>query len=163
MPLQVEKIQDGTVIDHIDAFRGLKVLEILGLVPDAKSLAPAHSTAAKAVASTSNSRIALLINVPSRKMGRKDILKVEGRHLSASEVNKIALIAPHACLNDIKEGKVGHKQVVQLPHELEGIATCPNVQCVSVSEKLGGRFTTEPKGLRCRYCERLFRSNELVL
>ncbi len=146
----VEKIENGTVIDRIDAYKGILVLEKLRLLP---SLG----------AEGARPRMALLINVPSRHMGHKDILKIEGRELAASEVNKIALMSPRARLNVIQAGRVARKTDVKLPAELDGVAGCPNPQCVSQSEKLAGHFHVERERLRCKYCERLFRPDELVL
>ena len=151
MPLLIERIQEGTVIDRIQAFRGIRVLEILHLIPSGKAN------------DDMKSRIALVINVPSKHMGRKDILKIEGRELQPSEVNKIALIAPEARLNVIRGGKVGVKQDVKLPLKLEGIAVCPNPQCISRVEMENSIFNTESRGLRCQYCERLFAPTELLV
>jgi aspartate carbamoyltransferase regulatory subunit len=150
MPLMVEKIENGTVIDRIDAYEGIKVLEKLRLIPreGAEGVRP---------------RMALLINVPSRHMGHKDILKIEGRELGIAEVNKIALMCPHARLNVIQAGRVARKTDVKLPAELLGVAGCPNPQCVTGAQNLAGHFYVEKERLRCKYCERLFRPDELVL
>ena len=152
MPLMVEKIENGTVIDRIDAYKGILVLEKLRLLP-----APGQSGEGP------RPRMALLINVPSRHMGHKDILKIEGRELKAAEVNKIALMAPRARLNVIQAGRVASKTDVKLPSELLGVAGCPNPQCVSQPQNLPGHFHAEKERLRCHYCERLFRPDELVL
>jgi len=151
MPIQVERIQSGTVVDRIEAFAGTHVLEIL-------KLAPTNGTAPDKM-----HRIALVINVPSRHMGRKDILKIEGRELKPAEANKIALIAPRARLNVIREGKVTQKTDVKLPAKLEDIAACPNPQCISRHEREGSIFFNEKGRLRCFYCERLFSTHELVV
>lgn len=158
MPLMVERIENGTVIDRIDAYRGILVLEKLRLVPTDGS---PELDAPGAASSAAKPRMALLIHVPSRHMGHKDILKIEGRELDAADVNRIALLAPRARLNLIRAGKVASKQDVKLPSELRGLAACPNPQCVS--QALSGYFHVERERLRCHYCERLFRSDELVL
>ena len=151
MPLLIERIQEGTVIDRIQAFRGIRVLEILKLIPSSSKQGEMKA------------RIALVINVPSHHMSRKDILKIEGRELQPAEVNKIALIAPQARLNVIRDGKVAKKQDVKLPAKLEDIAICPNPQCISRSERESSVFNNESGGLRCQYCERLFASSELLV
>ncbi|VVB57120.1 Aspartate carbamoyltransferase regulatory chain [uncultured archaeon] len=170
MPLMVERIEQGTVIDRVEAFAGIHVLEILKLVPPASL--PAHEEsksdkAAKARSSTlkidREHRIALVINVPSRHMGRKDILKIEGREIKPVEANKIALISPRARLNVIRGGKVVQKSDVKLPAKLEDIAACPNPSCISRLEREASIFTTEKGRLRCLYCERLFSTYELVV
>jgi aspartate carbamoyltransferase regulatory subunit len=151
MPIMVERILQGTVVDRIEAFAGTRVLEIL-------KLAPSNGAAPDKV-----HRIALVINVPSRHMGRKDILKIEGRELKLSEVNKIALIAPRARLNVIREGKVVQKTDVKLPSRLEDIAACPNPSCISHHERSSSIFLNEKGRLRCVYCERIFSTYELVV
>jgi len=151
MPILVERIEQGTVVDRIEAFAGARVLEILKLAPTSGA------------APDKMHRIALVINVPSRHMGRKDILKIEGRELKPSEANKIALIAPRARLNVIRGGKVVQKTDVKLPTKLDDIAACPNPQCISINERGNSLFLNEKGRLRCTYCERLFSTYELVV
>ena len=155
MQLLVENLENGTVIDRIGAFRGIEVLRILQLVPPEGKMDPETSGA--------DTRIALVINVPSKRIGRKDILKIEGRRLGTQEVNRIALICPQARLNIIENGKVVEKKDVKLPRELVGVARCPNPRCISNESRVDGHFAVEPEGIRCRYCERRFHANELVL
>jgi len=144
-PLLVEKISDGTVIDRIDAGKGWRVLAMLGL----NSGAP-------------QGRIALVVNVPSRHMGKKDILKIEGVYVEPKMANKIALISPQARLNIIKGSKVSKKLDVFLPDNVAGIGKCPNPKCISNSEKIETGFSRRDHHLRCRFCERLFNAEELV-
>jgi aspartate carbamoyltransferase regulatory subunit len=81
--LKVQPIRNGTVIDHIKPGRGRKILEVLGL-------------------SGSGTTISLLMNVPSKKRDRKDIIKVEDRELSENETEKLALLSPNARVNIIR-------------------------------------------------------------
>jgi aspartate carbamoyltransferase regulatory subunit len=145
--LMVRKIENGSVIDHITAGKGLKVVNILNLTPDESSI--------------------LLMNVPSKKLGRKDIVKVENRRLTASEVNKISIIAPHATLNIIENGEVKEKRKVVLPNLLENIIKCPNMNCITNSnEPMRTKFIVEkrePVKIRCFYCEKLFSSEEIMI
>lgn len=142
--LVVEKIENGTVIDHIPAGMGMKVLSILKVA--------------------AGSKIALLMNVTSKRLGSKDILKISEKQLDEKEVNRIALVAPNATLNIIKNGSVVEKSVVCLPHELHGVARCPNPKCITNSERIETRFAQEEKNkFRCYYCEMLFDTNELSL
>lgn len=144
-PLLVEKISDGTVIDRIDAGKGWRVLAMLGLTSGAPQ-----------------GRIALVVNVPSRQMGRKDILKIEGIYVDPKMANKIALISPHARLNIIMGSKVAKKLDVSLPDMVRGIGKCPNPKCITNSEMAETGFARRNGHLRCRFCERLFNAEELV-
>ena len=143
--LVVEKIENGTVIDHIPAGMGLKVLNILGVAPGMK--------------------VALLMNVPSKRVGKKDIAKISGKQLDEKEVNKIAVIAPNATLNIIKNSSVVEKSEVRLPKMLAGVCACPNPKCITRAEKiLETKFAQDGKGrFRCAYCEMLFDASELVI
>jgi len=140
--LVVEKIENGTVIDHIPGGMGLKVLNILGVGEGQK--------------------IALLMNVPSKSQGKKDIVKFSDKQLTEKEVNKIALIASSATLNIIKSGNVVEKRSVRVPSELIGVAKCPNPRCITNSpERMETRFRSEAGRFRCSYCEMLFEAKEL--
>lgn len=143
MPEQliVSKIKDGTVIDHIKAGKGKKVLDFL----DINENYPETAT--------------LLMNVPSKKIKRKDIVKVANKFLKQEEVNKIALIAPNATCNVIKNYKVVEKRKIELPKVIEGILKCPNPKCITnMNEPLKTKFIVkknDPVNLRCFFCERL--------
>jgi aspartate carbamoyltransferase regulatory subunit len=140
--LKVKKIKDGTVIDHIKAGKGKKVLDILGVENGFSNVT------------------ALLMNVPSKRIGKKDIVKIENKTLKKEEVDKIALIAPNATWNVIKDFKVTNKSKIELPDTLEGIIKCPNPKCVTnMGEPIKSIFKVEEKDpvkLRCMYCERIF-------
>ncbi len=146
--LRVKKIKDGTVIDHIKAGKGKKVLDILGVENGFPNVT------------------ALLMNVPSKTAGKKDIVKIENKTLRKKEVDKIALVAPHATWNVIKDFKVTSKSKIELPDLLEGIMKCPNPKCVTnMNEPVKSKFRVEdkePVKLRCVYCERLFSLEDLI-
>jgi len=138
--LLVRKIRDGTVIDHIPAGRALDVLKILGL------------------SGKEGSTIAIVMNVPSKKLGRKDIVKVEGKFLEPKEVDEIALIAPTATINIVKDFRVLEKRRVQVPGEIKGLLRCPNPNCVTNTkrEPIETKFklvSITPLKLKCYYCE----------
>jgi len=137
--LKIQPIKDGTVIDHITAGNAVKVLHILG------------------IPKTSSSIVSVAMNVKSR-LGKKDIVKVENRELDTNEVDKIALIAPKATINIIREYEVAEKHRVKLPDEIIGIARCSNPTCVSnSSEPVKSRFkviSKDPTRIKCYYCER---------
>lgn len=136
--LHVSKIKDGTVIDHITSGYALDVAKILGINRLEKRV------------------ITIAINVPSKNFKRKDIVKIEGRELNSQEVHKIALLAPHATINIIRNYRVVEKQRVKLPKVIEDIMKCANPACISNSnEPVQPRFYVEdeePLLLKCHYC-----------
>ncbi len=138
--LTVGRIENGTVIDRIPNGRALHIMKIIGV----KNNHPAI--------------VSVAMNVPSRKLGKKDIVKVEDKELKDEETNKIALIAPRARINIIRGGKVIQKKDVKLSKEVEGVIRCANPNCVTNQrEPVRSRFTVEsenPIELRCYFCER---------
>ena len=142
--LKVEPIENGTVIDHILAGKGKKVIDILGIGEN-------HS-----------GRVALVMNVPSKKLGKKDIVKIEGTFVSAEQANLVALISPNSSINIIKNGKVAEKREVKMPDMLNRVGNCPNPNCITNSEHADRIFKKESSEYRCHYCERLFNAEELV-
>ena len=144
MPLSVQKINEGTVIDHIAAGAGDRVLQILSSSYPLKGMA------------------ALIINAPSKKFGRKDIVKIEGVFIEEKIANRIALIAPEATMNIIKGGRVVDKHHVEMPRSLSGLVKCPNPKCITNFERVETTFIHEGKFLRCRHCERAFAPGELA-
>ena len=136
--LKVNKIKDGTVIDHIRGGYALDVVKILGITGKEKKV------------------MTIAINVPSRRFGVKDIVKIEGKALNSQEVNRIALVAPHASINFVRNYEVVEKLVVKLPKVIEGIVKCANPCCISNSnEPVVSKFyvkNVEPLLLKCHYC-----------
>lgn len=142
--MRVPPIKNGTVIDHITAGRAPKVLRILGITDEFSDV------------------VSVAMNVPSKLLGKKDIVKVENRILESSEVHKIALIAPQATINIIKDCKVVKKEKVTIPSIIEGVIKCPNPNCISnTKEPLVPKFLVEDDGLRCYYCERMIGKEEV--
>lgn len=137
--LKVTPIKNGSVIDHITPGMALKVLRVLK------------------IPSSTSSAISVAMNVKS-KHGCKDIVKIENRELDTSEVNKIALIAPKATINIIRDYEVIAKHQVEIPDEIVGIVKCSNPTCVSNSkEPVKSRFivtSKDPVVIKCYYCER---------
>jgi aspartate carbamoyltransferase regulatory subunit len=137
--LKIPLIKDGTVIDHITAGNAVKVLHILGIPKSSSSI------------------VSVAMNVRS-KLGKKDIVKVENRELDPHEVDKIALIAPKATINFIRDYEVAKKHIVKLPDEIIGIVSCSNPTCVSnAREPVKSRFKVinkDPPKIKCYYCER---------
>ncbi|MEM2908796.1 MAG: aspartate carbamoyltransferase regulatory subunit [Candidatus Bilamarchaeaceae archaeon] len=143
--LTVEPIEKGTVVDHIKAGMGARVLRIMGITE------------------TYPYNVALVVNAPSKKMGKKDIVKIAEKIITEDEANIIALVSPGATVNIIRNSKVEKKYTVELPEKLEGNGICPNPNCITNSESNVLKiFKKEDSGYRCHYCERLFRAEELV-
>ena len=139
LKLKVSAIKDGTVIDHIPAQNLFKVITILGL-------------------DKIKNQITFGTNLESGKLGSKAIIKVSGKFFENDEINKIALIAPHAKLNIIRDYEVVEKKVVKIPEEIKGIVKCFNPMCITNHERIMTRFSvvgTSPTALKCKYCEKL--------
>jgi aspartate carbamoyltransferase regulatory subunit len=146
--LYVKKIRNGTVIDHIEPGHALDVLHILGI--NGK-----HGEVVSAV-----------MNVESKHYGRKDIVKIDDRELNPQEVDKIALIAPKATINIVREYEVTSKKRVQLPKTIQGIIRCDNPSCVvNAREPVTSQFTVEvaePLRIRCHYCGRIMGKDDVL-
>jgi aspartate carbamoyltransferase regulatory subunit len=141
--VKVTPIKNGTVIDHITPGMALNVLKIIG-IPDT------------GVQST----VSVLMRVPSRRVKWKDIVKVEDRELDKSQVDRIALIAPNATINIIRNYNVVEKHHVEAPKEVIGLVRCENPNCITNKprEPVKSKFTVvshEPLQLKCNYCERI--------
>jgi aspartate carbamoyltransferase regulatory subunit len=146
--LRVSKIRDGTVIDHITRGHALDVVKILNI--DGRS----------------GGTVTIAINVPSKKLEVKDVVKIEGRELNPEEVDKIALLAPHASINIIRNYRVADKSRVKLPNIIYGILRCINPTCISNSnEPVRSVFYVEkedPLRLKCHYCGTLIQQEDVL-
>ena len=146
---RVTAINNGTVIDHIPAGDALAVLRMLGISGDRSS------------------PISLVMNVPSSKHGRKDIIKVEDRELTQDELDRLALIAPKASVAIIRSYSVAEKREVTIGSELVNIASCTFSNCITSNPRAPqdhrlNVVNGDPLELRCRYCGRPQDMNELV-
>ena len=140
--LRVSKIENGTVIDHITSGQALNVLALLG------------------IDGTSGEAVSIGMNVPSDRLGSKDIVKVEGRELSQSELDVLSLIAPAATINIIRDYDVVDKHRVERPDEIFGVFQCPNRNCISTeSEPVDSHFDVHDDGVRCVYCDTIIRED----
>ncbi|MDA3930419.1 MAG: aspartate carbamoyltransferase regulatory subunit [Prolixibacteraceae bacterium] len=145
--LQVSAIKNGTVIDHIPAERLFDVINILSLYK-------------------SQNMITFGTNLDSKQLGKKGIIKVENRFFQGEEIDKIALIAPNAKLNTIKNYEVVKKRVVEIPDEIISIVKCFNPKCITNHEEIITRFTViskKPIELKCQYCEKITTEDEVVI
>ena len=147
--IRVAKIRNGTVIDHIPAGRALNMLHILCL-PEKGNI------------------ISILINAPSSKYGRKDILKIEDLELDAAAANRISLVAPTATINIVIDFNIVEKRAVSIPDVITGILECINPNCISRKEGehvLPVFFTLSrnPVAVTCSYCSRQMGEQEISM
>ncbi|NRF63936.1 aspartate carbamoyltransferase regulatory subunit [Vibrio coralliilyticus] len=144
--LQVEAIRNGSVIDHIPANVGIKVLKLFKM----------HKT---------NQRITIGLNLPSSALGEKDLIKIENVYLTKEQANQLALYAPKATVNQIEEYQVVNKLTLALPEHIHSVFECPNSNCISHGEPVESHFKVQQKQshvqLKCHYCEKVF-SREIV-
>jgi len=102
------------------------------------------------------------MNVPSKELGQKDIVKIENRELEEKELDKISLISPGATINIIRDFEVADKYQVELPEMVEGMVKCINPNCISnTKEPVISKFEVkkDPVQLRCIYCENIIMEN----
>ena len=144
--LEIPKIKNGTVLDHIPSENIMKLAEILS--------------------NKFKSTVTIGINFESKKLGKKGIIKMEDTFLSEKEVNKIAVLARQGTLNIIKDFNVIKKYPLKIPEVIEEILKCPNPNCITNHEKTKTKFMVnkiEPLMIRCYFCERAFGKDELIL
>jgi aspartate carbamoyltransferase regulatory subunit len=137
--LEVSAIENGTVIDHIPAKALFKVISILNL-------------------ENLDRQITFGTNFDSKKLGKKAIVKLSNTFFIDKDINKIALVAPQAKLNIIRDYKVVEKKIVEVPEEIVGIAKCMNPKCITNNEKIMTKFSVVSKHevkLKCHYCEKI--------
>jgi aspartate carbamoyltransferase regulatory subunit len=142
---QVEAIANGTVIDHIPGPMTLKVATLLAGRDD---------------------QVFIGMNLRSKRLANKGVVKISGRELGERTVSSLALIAPDATISIIRDYAVISKTPVPVPHRFDDIARCANPNCVTNHEKWSTRFEVVARGplrVRCVYCERSFDAAELTL
>jgi aspartate carbamoyltransferase regulatory subunit len=145
--LIVNAIKNGTVIDHIPAKNLFKVISILGL-------------------QTIDNQITFGTNLESKKLGSKAIVKISDRYFLDEEINKIALVAPQAKLNIIRDYEVIEKRVVEVPDYIQGIVKCVNPKCITNNEEVKTKFTVVTKNevsLKCHYCEKITHQDRMTI
>tara|TARA_B100000676_G_scaffold290049_1_gene323176 strand:- start:58 stop:525 length:468 start_codon:yes stop_codon:yes gene_type:complete len=136
---RVTAICNGTVIDHIPAGHALQVIRMLRI--DTNRSNP----------------VSLVMNVPSDKMGRKDVLKIEDLELNQEELDRLALISPNASVAIIRNYGVAEKRVVELANELVNVAKCTFSNCITQNDRepLPQKLrvvSKDPLEIRCYYC-----------
>tara|TARA_B100001250_G_scaffold410908_1_gene438328 strand:- start:1665 stop:2141 length:477 start_codon:yes stop_codon:yes gene_type:complete len=138
---RVTAIRNGTVIDHVPQGQALAVLDMLG------------------IGGATSVPVSLVMNVPSKKMGCKDIIKVEDRELTQGELDRLALVAPDAHVAIIRAYTVAEKMTINLGDEVINVVRCTMSNCITTNhrEPLPHRLkvmSKDPLELRCHYCGR---------
>ncbi len=144
--LVVSALENGTVLDHIPAENVYKALNLLNL---------------KGI----ESQITIGINLTSKVHGKKGIIKIADKFFEDEELNRLALIAPKATVNIIRNFNVVEKKKLVMPKEVVGIAKCRNPKCVTNHQPIKTRFTTiednDKISLLCHYCEKITKSKHI--
>ena len=144
--LSVSAIENGTVIDHIPAQNLFKVINILGL-------------------DNIDNLITFGTNMESHRLGKKAIVKIADKFFEFEEINRIAVVAPHAKLNVIRGYNVVEKKLVEVPERIEGIIKCVNPKCITNFEDIKTKFEVVDKqnvSLKCHYCEKITDQGHMV-
>ena len=146
--LKVAALRNGTVIDHIPSDKLFKVVSILHL-------------------DTCLNQITLANNLESAKIGSKGLIKISERALAEDETNKIALIAPNAKINIIRDFEVVEKRALSLPEEIREIVQCTNPVCITNNQPVTTLFHVLNNDgevmLKCHYCEREVKRDEVKI
>ncbi len=136
MTLSVPAIQNGTVIDHIQAGQALNIMRLLNFYAN---------------------QVTLGLNLKSPSIGLKDLIKFENVFLTEMQASQIAIFSPLATVNVIENFEVAKKFKVQMPTQIVKVLRCPNSSCISNSEPIPSFFFVEDEVcLRCKYCEKNF-------
>ena len=134
--MKIDSIVNGIVIDHITAGQGMKIYKLLHL-------------------DRLECSVAIIKNVVSEKMGKKDIIKVADK--IDIDMDVIGFVDPNATINVIRDGKLVEKKQIDLPEKLVNVVMCKNPRCISSTEQelphIFNLTDRENRVYRCRYCE----------
>ncbi|MCL2318618.1 MAG: aspartate carbamoyltransferase regulatory subunit [Treponema sp.] len=134
--LNIEKIRNGIVIDHIKAGHGIRIFNWLGL-------------------DKSPYTVAFVVNASSRHMGRKDIIKID--NTISINFDLLGLIDPNITVNVIENEKITEKIKLKLPERVENVLLCKNPRCITSTEKYIPHIfhleNPEQRTYRCEYCD----------
>ncbi len=145
--LAVAALENGTVIDHIPSDSLFKVVDLLGI-------------------QSIENNVTIGNNLDSKKYGKKGIIKVADITFPESILNRIAIIAPNAVINIIKDYGVVEKHPVSLPDNIYGIVKCSNPKCITNNEPMRTHFHVldrENMVIKCHYCERTETKDKITL
>jgi aspartate carbamoyltransferase regulatory subunit len=136
--LNIDKIKNGIVIDHIKAGQGIRIFNWLGL-------------------DRSPHTVAFVVNANSRRMNRKDIIKID--NILAVNFDILGLIDPNITVNIIENEKIAEKITLKLPEKVENVILCKNPRCITSTEKYIPHIfhleNTELRNYRCEYCDEI--------
>lgn len=138
VPPTMYQLVTGTVIDHLPVGSSARALALLGLPREGP--------------------VTVGMNVPSARLGAKDIIRIEGLRLDKGERDRLALLGRTVTVSFVEGGAVSEKARLEVPEELVGVLTCRNQTCITRTECLVSRFTRVgafPYRFRCHYCERV--------
>ena len=134
--MNIDSIQNGVVIDHITAGRGMELYNLLKL-------------------NSLQSQVAIIMNAQSKRNGKKDIIKVDAE--IDINVDVVGYVDPGATVNIIKDGRLYKKLTLDLPETLRDVIKCKNPRCITcVEQELPHIFKLtdkENRVYRCLYCE----------
>ncbi len=134
--MNIDSIHNGIVIDHITAGKGMKLYELLGL-------------------DKLDCSVAIIKNVHSGKLGKKDIIKIDAD--IPVDVDVIGFVDPGATVNIIKDEKLSEKRNIEMPNRLVNVIKCKNPRCItSTEQELDHIFKLTDRAnnvYRCLYCE----------
>lgn len=146
--LSVSAIQNGTVIDHIAPGQALRIIHMLHLLEK-------------------NLRITVGLNLNSKRLKLKDLIKIENYILTNKDANEVTIFAPAATINIIKNFEVVEKFVISLPESVCNVFVCPNPSCITHVEQVESFFQISEHSkqvqLRCKYCEKIFDRNQVAV
>lgn len=145
--LAVAALRNGTVIDHIPSDALFKAVDLLGLKELDKSITIGN-------------------NLGSGHLGKKGIIKVADTEFPEEVISRIAIIAPTAVINTIRNYEVVDKRRVVLPEELTDLVVCNNPKCITRNEPMPTRFHVtgqDPVVVKCHYCEHEASGAEIIL
>ena len=134
--MNIDSIKNGIVIDHIEGGRGMRLYELLGL-------------------DKLDCSVAIIKNVPSHKMGKKDIIKIDAQ--IDVDLDVIGFVDPKATVNIIRDDHLAEKKAIEMPLTLTNVIRCKNPRCItSTEQELPHVFRLVDranKTYRCIYCE----------
>ena len=140
--LNISGLNQGVIIDHIQAGGAMKIYEYLNM-------------------EKLDCQVAIIKNAKSNKMGRKDIIKIEGP--IQIDLNVLGILDHNITINIIENDKIVRKHTLELPDEVTNIIRCKNPRCItSIEQELPHKFKlTDRKNriYRCIYCESKFKGN----
>jgi aspartate carbamoyltransferase regulatory subunit len=141
--LNIAKIRNGIVIDHIRAGQGIHIFNWLGL-------------------DNAPYTVAFVVNASSKRMGRKDIIKID--NTIAINFDILGLIDPNITVNVIEDEEITEKIKLKLPERVENVLACKNPRCITSTEKhVPQIFHLENPDLRtyrCEYCDEVSPAGE---